>query len=73
MVLECKPMRYNWFKLIEMKNLQAYFFAFMLMITMTLSSCDVIGDIFQAGMWTAVIIIVIVIALVMWLLRKIRR
>jgi Ni,Fe-hydrogenase I cytochrome b subunit len=56
-----------------MKNLQAYFFAFMLMITMTLSGCDVIGDIFQAGMWTAVIIIVIVIALVMWLLRKIRR
>lgn len=57
----------------DMKNLQAYFFAFMLILTMTLSSCDVIGDIFQAGMWTAVIIIVIVIALIMWLLRKIRR
>ncbi|RNI28792.1 hypothetical protein [Rufibacter latericius] len=55
-----------------MKNLQAYFFSFMLLLTMTLSSCDVIGDIFQAGMWTAVIIIVIVIALIMWLLRKIR-
>ncbi len=44
----------------------------MLIMSMTLSSCDVIGDIFQAGMWTAVIIIVIVIALIMWLLRKLR-
>ncbi|ALI98608.1 hypothetical protein [Rufibacter tibetensis] len=55
-----------------MKNLQAYFFAFMLVLTMTVSSCDVIGDIFQAGMWTAVIVIVLVIVLVLWLLRKIR-
>ncbi|MBC3540967.1 hypothetical protein ACFSC6_06870 [Rufibacter sediminis] len=56
-----------------MKNLQAYFFAFMLLITVTLSSCEMIGDIFKAGMWTAVIIIVLVIFLIMWLLRKIRR
>ncbi len=45
----------------------------MLIMTVTLSGCDLIGDIFQAGMWAAVIIIVLVIALVMWLLRKIRR
>ncbi|GGK76938.1 hypothetical protein ACD591_05695 [Rufibacter glacialis] len=56
-----------------MKNLQAYFFALMLVLTLTFSSCDVIGDIFQAGMWTAVIIIVLVILLITWLFRKIRR
>ncbi|WP_205500243.1 hypothetical protein [Rufibacter psychrotolerans] len=56
-----------------MKNLQAYFFSLMLVLTLSLSSCDVIGGIFKAGMWTAVIIIVIVVLLILWLLRRIRR
>ncbi|WP_183906757.1 hypothetical protein [Rufibacter immobilis] len=56
-----------------MKNLQAYFFALMAIVTLSLSSCDVIGDIFKAGMWASVIIIVLVVLLVLWLLRKIRR
>ncbi|WP_460891057.1 hypothetical protein [Rufibacter soli] len=56
-----------------MKNLQAYFFALMAVLTITLSSCDVIGDIFKAGMWASVIIIVLVILLILWLFRKIRR
>jgi hypothetical protein len=37
-----------------------------------MSSCDVIGDIFKAGMWTALIIIAVVIILIMWLIRKMR-
>ncbi|WP_197088575.1 hypothetical protein [Rufibacter radiotolerans] len=56
-----------------MKNLQAYFVALMAVLTMTLSSCDIVGDIFEAGMWTSVIIIVLVILLILWLFRKIRR
>ncbi|MBA9079384.1 MULTISPECIES: hypothetical protein [Rufibacter] len=56
-----------------MKNLQGYFFALMMLVTLTLSSCELVGDIFKAGMWTAVIIIVLIIVLVMWLFRKIRR
>jgi len=37
----------------------------------TLTSCELIGDIFKAGMWTGVIIVVLVIALVIWLISKV--
>ncbi|MGV3538509.1 MAG: hypothetical protein ACO1OQ_01785 [Rufibacter sp.] len=56
-----------------MKNLQGYFFALMLLLTLSLSSCELVGDIFEAGMWTALIIIVLIIFLITWLFRKIRR
>ncbi len=36
-----------------------------------LSSCELVGDIFEAGIWTGVIIVVIVIALVIWLVSKV--
>jgi hypothetical protein len=42
-------------------------------IVTTLSSCEVIGDIFQAGMWVGVIVVVLIIALVLWLINKVRR
>ena len=35
-----------------------------------LSSCEVIGGIFKAGMWSGIIIVVIVIALIIWLISK---
>lgn len=38
-----------------------------------LSSCEVVGGIFKAGMWTSVILIVIVVAIVLWLLGRMRR
>jgi len=38
-----------------------------------LSSCQAIGDIFKAGVWMGVIVVVIVIALVLWLIGKMRR
>lgn len=36
-----------------------------------LTSCELIGDIFKAGMWTGVIVVVLVIALVIWLVSKV--
>lgn len=54
-----------------MKSLQV--FALIILTATMLTSCEVIGDIFQAGMWVGVIIVVAIIALVLWLLRKIRR
>lgn len=39
-------------------------------LAMTLSSCDLIGGIFKAGFWTAIIIIVIVVALILWLVGR---
>ena len=44
----------------------------LVLLTLTLSSCELVGDIFEAGMWTAVIIIVLVVLLIGWLVRKFR-
>jgi predicted lipid-binding transport protein (Tim44 family) len=35
-----------------------------------LSGCELVGDIFEAGMWTMLIILAIVALLVFWLIRK---
>ena len=45
----------------------------LVLLTFTLSSCELVGDIFEAGMWTALIIIVIIVLIVVWIFRKIRR
>ena len=45
--------------------------AFIAFLVTTLSSCQVIGDIFKAGMWTGIIIVVLVIGLIIWLISKI--
>jgi uncharacterized membrane protein len=39
----------------------------------TLTSCEVIGDIFSAGMYTGIIIVILVVVLIIWLLRKMGR
>lgn len=55
-----------------MKNIRFFLSLMFVLLTLTMSSCDVVGDIFEAGMWTALIIIVLVIALILWLIRKIK-
>ncbi len=45
--------------------------AFIALLTTTLSSCSLIEGIFKAGVWSGVIIVVIVLALVIWLISKI--
>ncbi|RNL50328.1 hypothetical protein D7004_18075 [Pedobacter jejuensis] len=37
----------------------------------TLSSCELIGGIFKAGVWSGVIVVVIVVALLIWILAKV--
>lgn len=37
------------------------------------SSCQAIGDVFKAGMWVGVIVVVLIIALVLWLIGRARR
>lgn len=46
--------------------------AFALLLSM-LTSCELIGDIFQAGMAVGIFIVVLVVVLIIWVLRKIRR
>lgn len=45
----------------------------LVLLTFTMSSCELVGDIFEAGMWTALIIIVLIVVLISWLFRKFRR
>ncbi|WP_207495058.1 hypothetical protein [Aridibaculum aurantiacum] len=47
-------------------------FSILVLASVFLSGCEVVGDIFKAGMWIGVIIVVIIIAVVLWLLRKIK-
>jgi hypothetical protein len=46
---------------------------FFLLVTLTLTSCEVVGDIFKAGMWFAVIAIALVVGLVFFIIGKLRR
>lgn len=46
---------------------------FAMALAMTLTSCEVIGGIFKAGIWVGIILVVAVVALVMWLVNKGRR
>jgi len=45
--------------------------AILLALITTLSSCELIGDIFKGGVYVGVILVIVVIAIVIWLLRKI--
>jgi predicted lysophospholipase L1 biosynthesis ABC-type transport system permease subunit len=42
-------------------------------LAMTVSSCEVIGGIFKAGFWTAIILIVLVVGLILWLVGRSRK
>ena len=53
-------------------NMKKYF-SFMLLALVSafaLTGCEVIGDIFQAGVWVGIIVVVGIIALVIWLIAK---
>ncbi len=41
-----------------------------MLLATTLSSCEIIGGIFKAGMWSGIIIVVIVLSLIIWLASK---
>lgn len=38
-----------------------------------LTSCELIGDIFEAGMTVGIIIVIVVIVLIIWLISKFRK
>lgn len=45
--------------------------AVMIVATSTmLTSCEVVGGIFKAGIWVGVIVVVAIVALVLWLIGK---
>ncbi|MGV3547817.1 MAG: hypothetical protein ACO1N4_12195 [Pedobacter sp.] len=40
------------------------------LLATTLSSCELVEGIFKAGVWTGIIVVVVIIALVIWLAAK---
>ncbi|GAB4092690.1 phosphatidate cytidylyltransferase [Flaviaesturariibacter terrae] len=46
---------------------------FVTALAMTFTSCQVVGGIFKAGFWTAIILIVLVVGLILWLVGRGRR
>lgn len=46
---------------------------FAIATAMTLSSCEVIGGIFKAGMWVGILVVVAVVGLILWLVGRGRR
>ncbi len=50
-----------------MKNIIGLCF---LLMMLTLTSCELIGDIFSAGFYAGIFVVVLVIVVIIWLLRK---
>ena len=40
------------------------------LLMLSLSSCELIGDIFEAGVWVGILMVAAVIALVIWLISR---
>jgi hypothetical protein len=47
-------------------------FVFLLLSTVALTGCELIGDIFKAGVWVGVVLVILVIGLIFWIVSKSR-
>jgi hypothetical protein len=56
-----------------MRQNNALLLTFLFAFGMSLSSCEIVGGIFKAGVWTGFIIIVVVVALIIWLISRFRK
>jgi len=45
--------------------------AIIALLSSTLMSCELVEGIFKAGVWTGIIIVVLVLALIIWLISRI--
>ena len=52
-----------------MKN-SSFLAVFSLLSTVVLTGCEVIGDIFKAGVWVGVLLVILVIGIIVWLLTR---
>lgn len=53
-----------------MKNFNISTLFIFLFFLISFTSCEIIGDIFKAGLWVGIILVVLVIAVVIWLIKK---
>jgi uncharacterized membrane protein YkvI len=52
-------MRHSWFLVV-----------LLLVSTVSLTGCEVIGDIFKAGVWVGALLVILVIGVIVWLLTR---
>jgi hypothetical protein len=48
-------------------------YAALALLTATLSSCEAIGGIFKAGVWSGIILVAVVIAIVIWIITRLMK
>ncbi len=53
-----------------MKKNNGILFACLLFVITAMSSCQAIGDIFKAGVWVGILVVVLVVGLILWLVGK---
>ena len=46
--------------------------AMLLVVLLSVTSCEVIGDIFQAGMSVGIFLVILIVAIVIWIISKFR-
>jgi hypothetical protein len=51
---------------------QAVAFMLLFISTLTLAGCEIVGNIFEAGVWVGVILVVVIIGFVVWLFTRLR-
>lgn len=79
-IQKCAPVKrsglWQWFCITTVKKIMirhSSLWMLLLVLVCTLTSCELIGDIFQAGMAVGVIVVVAIVALVIWLISRFRR
>ena len=55
---------------IPMMTHSSYLFLFFFLSAVALTGCEAIGDIFKAGVWTGVLLVILVIGVIVWLLTR---
>ena len=56
-----------------MKRNSSLIFALLTFIIFTATSCQAIADIFKAGVWVGVLLVVLVVGIIFWLIGKARK
>ena len=47
-----------------------FLFVLLLLSTVCLTGCEVIGDIFKAGVWVGAVLVIFVIGIIVWLVTR---
>ncbi|MBK6264260.1 hypothetical protein JKA74_04365 [Marivirga sp. S37H4] len=54
-----------------MKRLKFSQLMIFLLLLVTVTGCDLAAGIFEAGVWVGIIVVILVIALIIWVIKKI--